>query len=242
MKEEMRVNNCSYFDLLAYLGVEEAHPGGFSLTKKMLHSIPITSNMNVLEVGCGTGKTSAYIYEQYRCNVSAVEPNQQMFLKATRKFENLRVPINLFHAQSEHLPFPDGTFDVVVSESVTAFCTISAALKEYTRVLKAGGILLAIEMTKEKQLGKEQEQEICRLYNIKKVLTEEEWLRSFAQAGFLKYKILQRQTIAATNQYSGDTILNEPLPPRLWDAWNTHQHVIEKYKDELGHRVFICKK
>jgi ubiquinone/menaquinone biosynthesis C-methylase UbiE len=232
----------NYFDLLAYLGVEGAHPGGFELTKKMLQSVSLTSETSVLEVGCGTGKTSAYIYEQYKCHVSAIEPNQQMFVKAQEKFQKLRFPIKLFHTKAENLLFPDETFHVIVSESVTAFCDIPVVLQEYMRVLKTGGMLLAIEMTTEKKLPKEQEQEICQLYNIEHVLTEKEWVRAFARAGFSKYKILERQTVATTPPHNGEVMLNEHVPPELWNVWDTHQHIIEKYKNLLGHRVFICKK
>ncbi|GGE62385.1 class I SAM-dependent methyltransferase [Priestia taiwanensis] len=236
------MNNCSYFDLLAYLGVEEAHPGGFELTKKMLGAVRIASGMSVLEVGCGTGKTAGYIYEQYKCDVSAIEPNSEMFAKAQRKFHQLQLPIKLFNAQAENLPFQDSRFDIIISESVTAFCYIPAALKEYTRVLKKDGVLLAIEMTKEKQLQKEEEKEICQLYNIPNILTEEEWRMSFARAGFSKYKVLLRQTIAETTPHNGETMLNHPIPSHLWNVWSTHQHITEKYREVLGHRVFICKK
>lgn len=51
----------SYQDALAYYGVNGAHPGGLSLTKYLLQQERITSTTQLLDAGCGTGQTSAFI-------------------------------------------------------------------------------------------------------------------------------------------------------------------------------------
>jgi ubiquinone/menaquinone biosynthesis C-methylase UbiE len=45
------------------------------------------------------------------------------------------------------IPFPDNTFNVVISESVTVFTHKNISLSEYYRVLKKGGYLGLNEVT-----------------------------------------------------------------------------------------------
>jgi ubiquinone/menaquinone biosynthesis C-methylase UbiE len=62
------------------------------------------------------------------------------------KLDDARVPVEVSAAGAEALPFPDGSFDTVVSTLV--LCTVpdqEAALDEVRRVLRHGGRLLFIE-------------------------------------------------------------------------------------------------
>lgn len=52
----------TYIDFLAYYGIGSAHPGGFTLTKQLLAQLPFRHGANVLEIGCGTGKTAKDIW------------------------------------------------------------------------------------------------------------------------------------------------------------------------------------
>lgn len=53
--------------MLALLGIGGAHPGGFYLTKQLFDKEKITSETSILDIGCGTGQTSANLYCKYGC-------------------------------------------------------------------------------------------------------------------------------------------------------------------------------
>ncbi|KFL81980.1 hypothetical protein TU69_02085 [Bacillus cereus] len=74
----------TYIDFLAYYGIGSAHPGGFTLTKQLLAQLPLRQGANVLEIGCGTGKTAAYMAKNFGYKVTAVEKNEIMIQKAVR--------------------------------------------------------------------------------------------------------------------------------------------------------------
>jgi len=98
----------------------------------------------VLEIGSGTGINFAY-YEKAK-KVDAVEPNLLMNARASKRIKNASVPIELYEASAENLPFADNTFDTVVATLV--FCTIPdpiKALKEIQRVSKENAKLLFFE-------------------------------------------------------------------------------------------------
>jgi ubiquinone/menaquinone biosynthesis C-methylase UbiE len=98
----------------------------------------------VLEIGGGTGANLAHY--RYVDRVVVAEPDPFMRRRLDQKVSDARVPVEVSSARAEELPFPDGSFDTVVSTLV--LCTVpdqEAALDEVRRVLCPGGRLLFIE-------------------------------------------------------------------------------------------------
>ncbi len=94
----------------------------------------------VLEIGCGTGANFPYYPPE--AAVVAAEPDPYMLARARRRAQELGGRPMLVQAVAERLPFPDGSFDVVVATLV--FCSVddpARALAEARRVLRPGGEL-----------------------------------------------------------------------------------------------------
>ena len=105
------------------------------VTKMIAHGEPL----RVLDVGCGTGYTTAGILRLDSIEVVGVDQNHKQLQKATRNLSNEKTSLSLYRGDVENLPFIDDSFDVVVSVgAVEYFPDPERALKEMTRVVKHG--------------------------------------------------------------------------------------------------------
>lgn len=100
-----------------------------------------------LDVGAGRGIAS-YALAREGFRVSALEPDPSALVGA-RAIESLardaRLPIEVTREFSERLPFPDASFDVVFARAVLHHTRdLAAACREFQRVLKPGGRLIAV--------------------------------------------------------------------------------------------------
>ena len=97
----------------------------------------------VLEVGCGTGGLLVALARD-GVDVVGVDIAARWLVVARRRLADRGLSVPLMAAMAERLPWPDGHFDTVVADSVLEHLDDPAtALKEWTRVLRPGGRLLA---------------------------------------------------------------------------------------------------
>jgi len=98
----------------------------------------------VLEIGAGTGWNLPHYRAAAR--VVAVEPDASMAKRLPEKLAQASVPVEVVTAQAESLPFPDASFDAVVSTFV--LCSVedpARVLAELRRVLRPEGRLVLLE-------------------------------------------------------------------------------------------------
>ena len=88
--------------------------------RKISKEIAGRAEGHVLEVGSGTGLDFAHYI--HATHVAAIEPDEEMAKQSLGKIREAPVPITLYAASAEALPFPDHSFDAVVATLV--FCTI----------------------------------------------------------------------------------------------------------------------
>ncbi|MET0960003.1 MAG: class I SAM-dependent methyltransferase, partial [Psychrobacillus psychrotolerans] len=143
----------AYIDILAYFGIGGAHPGGFNLTQSILEAENIPPKQSVLDIGCGTGQTAAFLAERFNCHVTAVDNHPLMVEKARQRFKNSESSVHVVEGDVQSMDyFVDDSFDFVIAESVIVFTDISKTLSELSRVLKSDGTLMMIEMVAEQYL------------------------------------------------------------------------------------------
>ncbi|MFH1583083.1 MAG: class I SAM-dependent methyltransferase [Candidatus Falkowbacteria bacterium] len=102
------------------------------------------SGKKVLEAGCGSGYVARILAmkgaEVYGCDIA---PEMLKISMAEEKLNPLG--INYINANIARIPYPDNSFDMIMSVSALIHCdtdTIQGFLKEAKRILKPNGILV----------------------------------------------------------------------------------------------------
>ena len=107
----------------------------------MLQEITHAWGDQVLDLGCGTGALMAQVLsEDAHRQVTGLDLSEEMLAQARARLGDRAA---LVQGDSEHLPFPDGSFDMVYCcDSFHHYPDPAAVLAEVGRVLVPGGIFL----------------------------------------------------------------------------------------------------
>lgn len=111
-----------YYDEIA-TGYEELHREE-QLRKIAIvrEHLPLKRRDHLLDVGCGTG----FYLQEFPCDVMGVDPSKQLLA---------RNPFPHVQGRAEELPFPDHSFDVVISiTAIQNFEDPGQGLREIRRV------------------------------------------------------------------------------------------------------------
>ena len=227
-----------YLDLLSKFGIGGAHPGGLNLTRKIFESENINSTSKVLDVGCGTGQTAAYLAHTYGANITGIDTDSTMVAKAKRRVEKNSLPVKIIQGSIEKTSLPNHYFDFIISESVLSFVNKPRALKEIFRLLKNGGRFIAIEQTINKRLTEKEEHEIKQFYGFDSLNTKKDWVGLLNQAGFERIRIQKSTSIDSEPDYH----FSDDIDPKLYEIMEKHLDITSKYLGVLDYRIYLCTK
>jgi SAM-dependent methyltransferase len=112
---------------------------------QLVDQMQIQRGQRILDVGCGTGTLDLLIKEKHPdADVVGLDPDADILAIARRKAERAGVEIRFQEGYADRLPYPDSSFDRVVSSLVFHHLppeTKALALREIKRVLRPGGEL-----------------------------------------------------------------------------------------------------
>jgi ubiquinone/menaquinone biosynthesis C-methylase UbiE len=137
----------------------------------------IPARAAVLDIGCGTGEFERLVLSEH--------PEQRMvgidlslkMLEIARQKCQAYPNVAFCAASASALPFPDYSFDVIVSASALHYFDLpELSLREMRRVLKAGGSVVIADWCKDYLL--------CRLFDIVLKLIEPPYQRCYTQTEF----------------------------------------------------------
>lgn len=120
------------------IGIGSAH-------RKLAEEAELASADRVLEIGCGTGNLALMVKRMRpQLEVVGLDPDPKALARAGRKARQARVGLKLDRGFADELPYPDGSFDRVLSSLM--FHHLEAelrapSLRQVLRVLRPGGSL-----------------------------------------------------------------------------------------------------
>jgi ubiquinone/menaquinone biosynthesis C-methylase UbiE len=112
-----------------------ASPAG----EKLIESVDPHSGQTVLDVGCGSGSTALYAARRY-CKVTGLDYVPGLLERAKKRAEAELLEVDWVEADARSMPFPDASFDFVVSSFGVMFVADQEKMaSELLRVCKPGG-------------------------------------------------------------------------------------------------------
>jgi len=129
-------------DLVSLLLGSSYHPGGTTLTRRLLDAIGLQTGERLVDVASGIGTTSLLAAQDYGSVVDGVDLSEANVKLASGAAvaTDLADRTRFHHGDAEALPLPDGGWDAVICEC--ALCTFpdkATAAREMARVLRPGG-------------------------------------------------------------------------------------------------------
>jgi ubiquinone/menaquinone biosynthesis C-methylase UbiE len=132
-----------YDPLTRLIGIKSAH-------RTLAEQAELNSAQRVLEIGCGTANLALLVKRMSpQLEVVGLDPDPTALARATRKAERAGLDLELDRGFADQLPYPDATFDRVLSSLMFHHLEADlrvASLHEVLRVLRPGGSLHLVDI------------------------------------------------------------------------------------------------
>jgi SAM-dependent methyltransferase len=122
---------------------EEPSWGIWSVPESQVMMFPAeVAGLDVIELGCGTAYVSAWLAGRGARPVG-VDNSEAQLATAKRLQREFGLEFPLLHGNAEEVPFPDGSFDLAISEyGASIWCDPFLWIPEAARLLRPGGRLI----------------------------------------------------------------------------------------------------
>lgn len=132
-------NNITRKDLAA---IDEFHVRGAEVSAELAAAAGLQPGMRVLDAGCGLGGACRLLADEFGCNVTGIDITEDYIRTAVQlsQLTGLQHNTHFVHGSVLSLPFPNNSFDVVLTQHVQMnIADKKTFYAEIARVLKPGG-------------------------------------------------------------------------------------------------------
>lgn len=141
--------SCDTFQFMAkILKMKVLHPGGLNATRILAERCKISSDMTILDGGCGSGRSDIFLAKCYGCRIVGIDIDPGILLKAQAEAvsNDMGDRVAFRVADANDLPFGDQTFDGAVFQAALIFTNKVKALQSVYQKVRPGGFLGVIEL------------------------------------------------------------------------------------------------
>jgi SAM-dependent methyltransferase len=131
----------------AAMWAAEPNWGDWSVPEARLRLLPDVAGLDTIELGCGTAYFSGWLARAGARPVALDASRRQLDLaRALQERHGVDFPLVL--ADAERVPYPDGSFDLVLSEyGASSWCDPERWVPEAARLLRPGGLLVFLTVS-----------------------------------------------------------------------------------------------
>lgn len=217
-------------------GSERQGPGSRKDTLRALSflNLPKNKELNMADIGCGTGQHAITLAQELRGTINAVDLFPVFLHQLDQKAKDLGLSdrINTLEASMENLPFEHESLDLIWSEGAIYNMGFEVGIKAWKDFLKSGAGLAVSEIT---WISEARPKEL-----------EDFWVQEYPEIGKAseKIKILEDNGFTLVGYFylqpeSWIESYYEPMESRFSAFLDKHHHseeaqsVAQEYRDEI---------
>lgn len=117
-------------------------PGGTELTRRLVEFCGLQPGDRLLDVGCGTGASVAYLQRDFGLQAQGLDPSALLLERGRRLYPQ----ITLRQGRGEELPYPNQSWKGILCECSLSLMELEVAGQEFYRVLYPGGWLMITDL------------------------------------------------------------------------------------------------
>jgi arsenite methyltransferase len=239
-------------EYMASVGVDMLHAGGMKRTEDLAQMCRVSEGKEVLDVGCGYGRTACHLARKYRCKVIGIDISEKMIEGARRKAkkEYLEDVVNFEAGNAENVAFKNESFDAVISEGTTVFVDKKTAIKEYVRVTKHDGYAGLNELSWRTKPSTEIIERTFNDLQGVRPLEYDEWTRLLRDADLkaiesrtYRYKSVSWDTIVGVGLRGLANVSMGYLTSSELRSWiNRQESLFREYSSFWGYGLYVGRK
>lgn len=134
-------------------------------------------DIRLLDLGCGRGTTLSWLASHTPWSLWGADPDLDSCTAPPDR-------VTLVQAAAEHLPFADGSFDIVMMECVFSLCQPQQTLSQLRRILRPGGLVVLSDLFSRR----EESASIDNSLLVRRIDREDELTGWFLENGFCLQK------------------------------------------------------
>ena len=178
------IKEMSYNEIIGLVRETNRTPGGLNTIRIVAEKLMLNVNSKILDIGTSTGHSTLEFSRLLNCEVTGIDINPMSLETAAERLKRFELNNAKFVLDdATNMKFEDKTFDVVFAGNVTSLVSDrDAALKEYWRVLKPSGYLVAVPMYYVEKPSEELVNDVRKAIQVNiTALYKEDWKKFFVR-------------------------------------------------------------
>lgn len=250
------IKNMSYNEIIGLVRETNRTPGGLNTIRIVSEKLMLNSNSKILDIGTSTGHSSLEFSRLLNCEVIGIDINPLSLETARNRLKRFELnKAEFILDDATKMKFNDKTFDVVFAGNVTSLVSNrDAALKEYWRVLKPSGYLVAVPMYYLETPSEELVNNVRKAIQVNiSILYKKDWKKFFVRDEDEIFEEIDFKFDKCTDKEIDDFCekilsrehlkeLHQETFKVLKECYYNYMHLFNENNSHMGFTIFMLRK